>query len=139
MSLPDDLARAEAALVSAELAEHPHERFLAAHVAALRVAACVLSVRARGVRIAGGRRPGRTADGGALGNAWELLAAVAPEFGEWAAFFAATQLKRQAVQAGAIALVSAREADDLVRDAAAFHDEAARRLGVRRDARRGAG
>ena len=45
---------------------------------------------------------------------------MAPEFGEWAAFFAATKGKRDAVHAGATAIVSAREADDLVRDAQAF-------------------
>ncbi|HBX80283.1 MAG TPA: hypothetical protein DEG88_04315 [Propionibacteriaceae bacterium] len=118
--LSDDLQRAQAALVAAELAERPHERFLAAHVAALRMAACVLAVRAHGVRTS------------RLGSVWELLAAVAPEFSEWAAFFAASQLKRQAVAAGATALVGAREADDLLRDAAAFHDDVRRRLLGRR-------
>jgi hypothetical protein len=39
---------------------------------------------------------------------------------EWAAFFAATQAKRDAVRAGATSIVSAREADDLVRDVEAF-------------------
>ena len=36
--------------------------------------------------------------------------------------------KREAVAAGAVALVSHREADDLVRDAQAFLDVVARRL-----------
>ena len=49
-----------------------------------------------------------------------MLADVAPEFGEWAAFFAATKGKRDAIHAGATAIVSAREADDLLRDAQAF-------------------
>jgi hypothetical protein len=120
MTLHDDLTRARAALVAAELAERPHERFLAAHAAALQVAACVLAVRARGVRTS------------RLGNVWELLAGTAPEFGEWAAFFAATQLKRQAVAAGATALVGTREADDLVRDASCFYDDVYRRLLRRR-------
>ena len=53
-------------------------------------------------------------------NAWRLLADVAPEFGEWAAFFAATEGKRDAIHAGATAIVRAREADDLLRDAQAF-------------------
>ena len=49
-----------------------------------------------------------------------MLAEVAPELAEWATFFAATEGKRDAIRAGATAIVSAREADDLVRDARAF-------------------
>jgi hypothetical protein len=49
-----------------------------------------------------------------------MLAEVAPELAEWAAFFAATEARRDAIQAGATSIVSAREADDLVRDAQAF-------------------
>jgi hypothetical protein len=108
-SLLVDLHRARTALIEAELACHPGERFLAAHLAALRVAAIVLSVRARPGR--GSSRPR---------NAWQVLAEVAPELGEWAAFFAASEGKREAVRAGATAIINAREADDLVRDAQAF-------------------
>lgn len=110
-SLRADLQRAHAALLEAELATHPGERFLAAHLAALRVAAIVLTVRG-GPRLGGpGRRPR---------NAWRVVADVAPELSEWAAFFAATEGKRDAVRSGATAIVTAREADDLVRDARAF-------------------
>jgi hypothetical protein len=49
-----------------------------------------------------------------------MLAEVAPELAEWAAFFAATEAKRDAIRAGATSIVSAREADDMVRDATAF-------------------
>jgi len=108
-SLRMDLHRARTALIEAELACHPGDRFLAAHLAALRVAAVVLSVRARPGR--GSSRPR---------NAWLVLAEVAPELGEWAAFFAAGEGKRDAVRAGATAIITAREADDLVRDAQAF-------------------
>ena len=105
------LHRAETAVVEAELADRPSERFLAAHHAALQVAAVVLALRtspaARGQR----SRPR---------NAWRMVADVAPELGEWAGFFAATEAKRDAVRAGAVAIVSTREADDLVRDARAF-------------------
>jgi hypothetical protein len=104
-----DLQRARTALVEAELAQHPGDRYLAAHLAALRVAAIVLALRARPGR--GSSRPR---------NAWLVLAEVAPELGEWAAFFAATQDKREAVRAGATAIINAREADDLVRDAQTF-------------------
>jgi hypothetical protein len=45
------------------------------------------------------------------------VAEVAPEVAEWTAFFAAAEAKRDAAHSGATTLVSAREADDLVRDA----------------------
>ena len=110
-SLRADLQRAHAAILEAELAEHPSERFLAAHLAALRVAAIILTVR--GGPAARGRSRGRR-------NAWEVVADVAPEFAEWATFFAATEAKRDAVRSGARAIVTPQEADDLVRDARAF-------------------
>jgi SAV_6107-like HEPN len=107
----DDLLRARSALAEAELAERPSDRYLAAHLTALRVVAIVLTHRAR----SGMARPS-----GRPRNAWRMLAEVAPELAEWAAFFAATQAKRDAVRAGATSIVSAREADDLVRDVEAF-------------------
>jgi len=112
----DGLGLARAALVGAELADSPAERYLQAQLAALRVAATILAARAR------------AASGGRLRNVWQVVGEVAPEFSEWAGFFAATQGKREAVAAGAIAIVTVREADDLVRDAQAFHDAVARRL-----------
>lgn len=103
-----DLQRARAALLQAELTPRPADRYLAAHLAALRIAAVILA----------GRRPtGSRAARGRPRNTWELVATVAPELREWAAYFAATEGKRDAVRAGASAIVSAREADDLVRDA----------------------
>ena len=110
-SLRADLQRAHAAILEAELAEHPSERFLGAHLAALRVAAIVLTVR--GGPTSGGPSRGRR-------GAWEAVADVAPEFTEWATLFAATESKRDAVRSGARAIVTAREADDLVRHARAF-------------------
>lgn len=104
----DDVADA---LAAAEDAERPAQRYLAAHAAALRVAASVLAARRPRLN---GRR-----------GVWEVVAAVAPELGEWAAYFEALDLKRQAVAAGASGIVSSREADDLVRDAGAFADAAA--------------
>ena len=109
-SLRADLQRAHAAILEAELAEHPGERFLAAHLAALRVAAIILTVR-------GGPLPGGWSR---RRSAWEVVADVAPEFAEWATYFAATEPKRDAVRSGARAIVTSREADDLVRDARAF-------------------
>ncbi len=109
--LRDDLLRARAAVFEAELLTRPSEKYLAAHLAALRIAAIVLAVRTHPATAAHRDRPK---------NAWRLVTTVAPEFAEWAAFFAATEGKRDAVRAGATSIVSPREADDLVRDALAF-------------------
>lgn len=100
----------EAALTAAAAAEHPAERYVAAHRAALRVAAWVLA----------SRRP-RLKE---RCSVWAVIARVAPELGEWASYFALHQTRRQVVEAGAVALISAREADDLLRDAFAFRDAA---------------
>ncbi len=115
--LAGDLLRARDALVEADVAEMPVERYLKAQLAALRIAAVILATRAHAVR------------GGRLRNVWQVVADVAPEYVEWAGYFAATQAKRQAVQAGAVGLITVREADDLVRDAQAFYDDVTGRLG----------
>ena len=86
-------------------------RYACAHVAALRAAAALLAARAARRRPAR-RRPQK--------NAWVLLAEVAPELAEWAAFFAAGAAKRAAAEAGSTRAVTEREADDLVRDADRF-------------------
>jgi hypothetical protein len=88
---------------------HPTERYAQAHLAALRAAAAVLACRARP---APARRARPT-------SAWVLLTQVAPELGEWAQFFASGARKRAAAEAG-LPAVTAREADDLLRDAEAF-------------------
>jgi hypothetical protein len=85
------------------------ERYAQAHLAALRAAAAVLACRARP---APARRARPT-------SAWVLLTQVAPELGEWAQFFASGARKRAAAEAG-LPAVTAREADDLLRDAEAF-------------------
>jgi hypothetical protein len=59
-------------------------------------------------------------------SVWALLARVCPELREWAAFFAACSRTRAAVQAGVTRLVSARDADDLVRQCAEFIELAER-------------
>ena len=112
-----ELASASAALTEAEFAETASQRFLSAHLAALRVAAVVLACRATGRVGAAGPR-----------DVWQVLAEAAPEYAEWAGFFASSSAKREAVRAGAVAMVSAREADDLVRDVGIFRDLVARRL-----------
>ncbi|MFJ6956468.1 SAV_6107 family HEPN domain-containing protein [Micromonospora aurantiaca (nom. illeg.)] len=53
-------------------------------------------------------------------SVWVLLATVAPELDEWAAYFAAGASKRAAAEAGIPRVVTAREADDLLRAAEEF-------------------
>ena len=109
MCIRTDLGRARATILEAQTCDRATERYLAAHLAALRVAAVLLSCRARPGRV--GARPR---------DAWQVLAEVAPEFAEWASYFAATSVKGVAVRSGGVAAVNARDADDLVRDAEAF-------------------
>ncbi|MFW6596987.1 SAV_6107 family HEPN domain-containing protein [Propionibacteriaceae bacterium Y2011] len=111
MGVRVDLQRARAALVAAELATTPAERYVAAHLTALRVAAVVLAVRATGSTAA---RSGPT-------DVWQLLERVAPEYAEWATFFAVTAPRRELITAHPeLNVVTTREADDLLRDAGAF-------------------
>jgi HEPN superfamily protein len=86
-------------------------RYATAHLAALRAAAAVLAARAAPAG------PGRR---NRLTSVWTLLVMVAPEFSEWAAFFAAGATKRAAAEAGIPRVVTAREADDLLRAAEQF-------------------
>lgn len=117
-----DLSRARAALVEARETDDRLIRYSSAHVGALRIAASVLAVRARPVRSGPRRRVQR--------NAWVLLAEVAPELAEWAAFFAAGAGKRAAAEAGLERAVSDREADDLVRQVEAFYELVESSLGL---------
>ena len=94
------IEQARQALIDAEYATHPVERYVQAHLAALRGAAAVLAARAR---------PRRRA---APTSAWKLLSTVAPELAEWAAFFAA--------EAGVHRLMTHRDADDMVRQSGQF-------------------
>lgn len=103
------LRRSAESLREAILAPDVPTRYACAHVAALRATAALLAARARPTAT---RRRQR--------NAWVLLAQVAPELSEWAAFFAAGAGKRAAAEAGSTRAVTEREADDLVRDADRF-------------------
>jgi hypothetical protein len=103
------LTRARAALGDAERSDSPADRFSLAHLAALRAAAALLSRRGRP---AAQRRR--------LISAWVLVEAVAPEFAEWAAYFAGGASTRAAIEAGAVRVVSSRAADDQIRAAGEF-------------------
>ena len=112
------LERSRAGLLQALDARSPGERYVTSHLAALRAAASVLAVRSR----PGGR--------GGPRSVWEVLPRVAPELGEWASFFASTASRRAAIEAGRTDVVSPREADDLLRDAEAFHHLVESALGL---------
>jgi hypothetical protein len=103
------LRQAADGLAEAHRTEDPLLRYPAAYLAALRAGAAVLAVRAR-------PRPSR----GSTRNVWQLLAEVAPEFAEWATFFASCSRARAAAEAGIARLVSRREADDLLRQSEQF-------------------
>jgi hypothetical protein len=117
------LERAAASLREAMTTSDVPLRYACAHVAALRATAALLAARATP---AVGPRRGRQK------NAWVLLAEVAPELGEWAAFFSAGAAKRAAAEAGSRRAVTEREADDLVRDADRFLGLVEESLGMTR-------
>jgi len=102
------VGRAHDSLLEALSTCAPAERYVAAHLSALRAAAAVLAVRGRPTRRGRPR------------SVWEVLPSVAPELGEWATFFDAGAARRAAVEAGRQEVVGRREADDLVRDAETF-------------------
>ncbi|MFD3535962.1 SAV_6107 family HEPN domain-containing protein [Streptomyces sp. NPDC058664] len=108
----DLLAKAHAGLTEAAALDRPHERYAAAHLAALRAAAAVLAARARPE--AAPRRRQR------IRSAWELLAELAPELTEWSALFASGAERRARAEAGITSAATRREADDLLRDASFF-------------------
>jgi len=94
------------------------ERYLEAHLGALRAAAALLSARSA----ATGRSRPR--------SVWEVLPVVAPELAEWATFFAGSARRRVVVERGGAP--SAREADDLLRQAEVFLEIVQDTLGVLR-------
>ena len=103
------LRQATEGLAEAHREPDPLVRYPTAYLAALRGGAAVLAVRAV-------PQPRR----GATRNVWQLLARVAPELAEWAAFFAACSATRSAAEAGIARLVGQRDADDLLRQTEQF-------------------
>lgn len=109
------LRQARRGLDQAEHETEPVERFTASYAAAQRAAAAVLAARGRPHR--GRARPT---------SVWTLLATGVPELAEWAAFFDAHSGLHSAAQAGITRRVSARAADDLLRQGAQFVELAGR-------------
>lgn len=114
------LALARAGIDQAAETTTAGSRYAAAHLAALRAAAAVLAARAT-------HTPGRRE---ASPSVWVLLPQVAPELAEWAAFFAEQTWKRAAAEAGVPRVVTADEANDMVRAAGQFIGAVETRLGV---------
>ncbi len=96
------LARADGELVAAAMSGPPWERYLHAHLAALRAAAAVLAVR--------GTPRGR----GAPRDVWGLAERVAPELAGWWSYFASGARLRLAIEAGRTDRVGAQRADEAV-------------------------
>jgi hypothetical protein len=108
--------RARADLLQACLSRDVSERYRQSRLGAMRAAAALVSARTRGARPGGPQ------------SLWELVPAAAPELTEWAEFFAiATQ---HGGQRPVRPVVSAREADDLLRQAETFVGLVCRSLGL---------
>jgi hypothetical protein len=105
------LLRSASSLADAMESGDTATRYACAHVAALQAAAALLGARPAATLV-GRRRPQR--------NAWVLLAEVAPELADWAAFFSSGAAKRAAAEAGSTRAVSETEADQLVGEADRF-------------------
>lgn len=113
----DLLRTALIALDDAYQAPTPGQRYVAAHVAALRAGAALLAV---------GAKPTRSPR---IRSVWELVPSAAPELLEWCNYFQVIGRRRVFVEIGR-EYVTARQADDLVRDAESFMEQIAGILGV---------
>jgi hypothetical protein len=107
------LTLADAELAEAAGATDPADRFLHAHLAALRSAAAVVELRGR----PGPRSGARTV--------WEMLAKVEPPLAAWSVYFASGARLRAAVDAGHGEQVADSRAAELVACAEDFRDEVA--------------
>jgi hypothetical protein len=109
------LTIARQGLVEAAHTRPEGQRYATAHLAALRAAAAVLAARAQPAA-----HPTAHSRRSRITSAWSLLVMVAPEFSEWAGYFALGAGKRAAAEAGIPRVVTHREADDLLRAAEQF-------------------
>lgn len=112
----DLLERARATLESACHTSDTSERYRDAHLGALRAAAAVIAART----VPTSRSRPR--------SVWQVLPGVAPELGEWSAFFAACSAHRSVIDRGGH--LNAREADDLLRQSEMFLEIVQDLLGV---------
>ncbi|MGZ4552021.1 MAG: SAV_6107 family HEPN domain-containing protein [Mycobacteriaceae bacterium] len=98
------LEQAASGLEQARHAGTPTSRFAQARLAGLRAGAAVLATRAAPSRLAAPMRSRPS-------SVWALLAHVAPELGEWSAFFASYAATQS---------ITARDADDMLRQSEQF-------------------
>lgn len=112
----DLLERSRLTLESACRTSDASERYRDAHLGALRAAAALVAART----IPSPRSRPR--------SVWSVLPGLAPELGEWAAFFAACSAQRSVIDRGG--RVSVREADDLLRQGEMFLEIVQDVLGV---------
>lgn len=117
----DLLDAARQSLLQACQSAEASQRYQHAQLAALRAAAALVVARERRTR--------RAARGGRSGSVWDLLPVLAPELGEWAQFFALCAARVPGLAQGT-GRVSAREADDLLRQGETFLDLVCRGLGL---------
>ena len=96
------LDRADALLAQSVGAGGPADRFHSAYLAALRGAGAVLAAEGP----AAGSKRTRTR------NAWVLMAGAAPEFANWADYFAGHSPTRAAIEAGMSRTLTDLEADE---------------------------
>jgi hypothetical protein len=113
----DLLRTAVIGLDDAYQAQTPEQRFIAAHLSALRAGAALLAVKAK---------PSRSSR---IRSVWLMVPGIAPELGEWCAYFDAIGKRRVFIEIGR-EQVTQRQADDLMRDAEAFLDQISRILNV---------
>ena len=110
------LRRARGLLIEASSAASPDERFLLAHLGALRTAAAILAAEP-------GPSPRRPS------SAWMLLSKAQPDFARHANSFAAGARVRAAIEAGIPNAVSPQEAEAELRAAVDFLADAQMHLG----------
>lgn len=113
----DLLRTALIALDDAYQAPTAADRYVAAHVAALRAGAALLATRAKPTRSS------------RIRSVWQMLPTIAPELQELCTYFALIGQRRVFVEIGR-EHVTQRQADDLMRDAEAFTEQIAGILGV---------
>lgn len=113
----DLLDRSRQSLLEACQSREVAQRYRQSQLAALRAAAALVSARSVPNRQSGPR------------SLWELVPAVAPELAEWAGFFELSTTRRAQVARGP-GRVTARDADDLLRQAETFLDLVCRSLGL---------
>lgn len=115
------LGQARRALAEASAMTDPADQYAAAHLAALRTAAALLTIRSA---VAGSRKTRRPT------SAWAQLERSAPELVEWTRRFASGAAKRAAALAGLPDAVTQDEAIDLWCDVRDFIGLAEARLGM---------